>query len=86
MTPDPASTVDVIAWSAQRSFSSSAEDFPWWVTPPQGKDFLQPCEYLYQQQLYVIPLLDLMASNNPKTNWYNILYLNYEHNVTFNFD
>ena len=31
-------------------------------------------------------LLDLMISNDPKMDWYNILYLNYEHNVTFNFD
>ena len=27
-----------------------------------------------------------MTSNNPKMDWYNILYLNYGHNVTFNFD
>ena len=27
-----------------------------------------------------------MTSNNPKMGWCNILYLNYGHNVTFNFD
>ena len=27
-----------------------------------------------------------MASSNPKMEWYNILYLNYGHNTTFNFD
>ena len=65
---------------------SSIEGFPWWVTPLQGKDFLQLCKYIHQQQPYVMPLLDLMTSNNPKMDWYNILYLNYGHNVTFNFD
>ena len=33
-----------------------------------------------------MPLLDLMISNNPQMDWYNILYLNYGHNVTFHFD
>ena len=47
--------------------SSSIKDFPWWVSPLQGKDFLQFWEYLHQQQSYVTPLLDLMTSNNPKT-------------------
>ena len=28
----------------------------------------------------------MMTSNNPKMDWYNILYLNYGHNTTFNFD
>ena len=65
---------------------SSIEGFPWWVTPLQGKDFLQLCNYIHQQQPHVMPLLDLMTSNNPKMDWYNILYLNYGHNVTFNFD
>ena len=31
-------------------------------------------------------LLDLMIYNDPKMDLYNILYLNYGHNVTFNFD
>ena len=39
---------------------------PWWVSPLQGKDFLQLCKYLHEQQSYVMPLLDLMTSNNPK--------------------
>ena len=30
--------------------------------------------------------LKLMTSNNPKIDWSNTLYFNYEHNVTFNFD
>ena len=61
--------------------SSSIKDFPWWVSPLQGKDFLQFWEYLHQQQSYVTPLLDLMTSNNPKMDW-----CNYGHDVTFNFD
>ena len=62
--------------------SSSVEGFLWWVSLLQGKNFLQLCEYLHQQQSYVMPLLDLMTSNNPKRDW----YLNYGHIVTFNFD
>ena len=27
-----------------------------------------------------------MTSNNPRMDWFNTLYLNYEHNVAFNFD
>ena len=65
--------------------SSSVEGFPWWASPLQGKDFLQICEYL-RQQSYVMPLLNLMTSNNPKMDWCNTLCLNYGHNVTFNFD
>ena len=65
---------------------SLVESFPWWVSVFQGKDFLQLCVFLRQQQSYVTPLLDLMTSNNPKMDWYNTLYLNYEHNITFNFD
>ena len=32
-----------------------------------------------------MPLLNLMTSNKPKMDWCNTLYLNYGHNVTFNF-
>ena len=56
------------------------------MSPLQGKDFFQVCDYLRQQQSYVMPLLNLMTSNNPKMDWCNTLYLNYGHNVTFNFD
>ena len=49
---------------------SSVEDFPWWVSLLQGKDFLQLCKNLHQQ-LYVMPLLDLMTSSNAKMDWYN---------------
>ena len=73
-------------WVCGQLPSSSVEGFLWWVSPLQGKDFLQLCEYLHQQQSYVMPLLDLMTSNNPKRDWFNILYLNYGHIVTFNFD
>ena len=45
--------------------SPSVEGFLWWTSPRQGKDFLQVCEYLPQQS-YVMPLLNLMVSNNPK--------------------
>ena len=65
--------------------SSSVEGFPWWTSPLQGKNFLQVCEYL-RQQSYVTPFLHLMTSTNPKIDWCNTLYFNYEHNVTFNFD
>ena len=61
--------------------SSSTEGFPWCVSPVQRKDFLHLWEYLHQQQLYVMTLLDLITSNNTKMGWYN-----YGHNVTFNFD
>ena len=50
--------------------SSSVEGFLWWTSPLQGKDFLQVCEYI-QQQSYVMPLLKLMTSNNPKMDWCN---------------
>ena len=33
----------------------------------------------------MMPLLNLMTSNNPKLDWCNTLYLNCGHNVTFNF-
>ena len=65
--------------------SSSVGGFPRWISPLQRKDFLQLCEYLHQQQSYVMPLLDLMTSNDPKMDWCNTLYINYKHNVTFNF-
>ena len=65
--------------------SSSVEGFPWWTSPLQKKDFLQVCEYL-QRQSYVMTLLHLMTSNNPKMDWCNTLYFNYGHNETFNFD
>ena len=67
--------------------SSLVKGFPWWWTSPlQGKDFLQVCEYLLQQS-HTMPLLHLMTSTNPKMDWCNTLhFLNYGHNVTFNFD
>ena len=33
-----------------------------------------------------MPLLKLMTSNNSKMDWYNTLYFNCGHNMTFNFD
>ena len=33
-----------------------------------------------------MPRLTLMTSNNPKMDWCNTLYFNYEHDITFNFD
>ena len=33
-----------------------------------------------------MPLFNLMISGNAKMDWCNTLYLNYGHNVTFNFD
>ena len=65
--------------------SSSLEGFWRWTSPLQGKDFLQICEYL-RQQSHAMPLLYLMTFTNPKMDWYNTLYFNYGHNVTFNFD
>ena len=47
----------------------------------QGKDFPQLCICLHEQQSYVMPLLDLMTSNNPQMDW-----CNYGHNVAFSFD
>ena len=64
---------------------SSVEGFLWWISPLQGKDFLQVCEYL-RQQSHAMPLLHLMTSTNPKLDWCNTLHFNYVHNVTFNFN
>ena len=72
-------------WVCNCSPSSSVGGFPMWISPLQGKDFLQLCEYLHQQQSYAMPLLDLMTFNDPKMDWCNTLYINYRHNVTFNF-
>ena len=72
-------------WVCTALPSSSVEGFPWQTSPLQRKDFLQVYKYL-QQQSYVMPLLKLMTSNNPKVDWYNTLYFYYGHNVTFNFD
>ena len=33
-----------------------------------------------------MPLLNLMTFNSHEVDWCNTLYLNYGHNVTFNFD
>ena len=78
------STIGLTAGSAERS-PLHHERLLWWTTPLQEKDFLQVSEYL-RQQSYVMPLLKLMTSNNPKMDWCNILYFNYGYNVTFNFD
>ena len=80
------STIDLIAGSAECSPSSPAAGFPRWASPLQGKDFLQVCIYFHQQQSYVMPLLNLKTSNNPKMDWCNTWYLNYGHNVIFNLD
>ena len=64
---------------------SSSWRLLWWTSPLPEKDFLQVCKYLPQQS-YVMPLLHLMTSTNPKLDWCNTLYFNYGHNVTFNFD
>ena len=72
-------------WVCRVLPSSSVEGFLWCTSPFQGKDYLQVCEYL-RQQSYVMPLLNLMTSNNPKMDWRNTLYFNYGHNVAFNFD
>ena len=66
--------------------SSSVEGFLWWVSLFQGKDFLQLCEYLHQQQSRVMPLFNPMIFSNPKMDCCNTLYLNYGPNGTFNFD
>ena len=50
------------------------------------RTFFHVCKYLRQQQSYVMPLLHLMTSNNPKMDWCNTLYFNYGRNVTFSFD
>ena len=61
-------------WVYRALPSSSVEGFWRWTSPLQGKDFLQVCEYLCPQQSYVMPLLNLMTSNNPKMDWYNTLH------------
>ena len=38
------STVDIIAGSTEHSPRLSIEDFPWWVSPLQGRVFLQLCD------------------------------------------
>ena len=71
-------------WVCRALPSSSVEGFPWWTSLLQGKVFLQVCEYL-QQPSYVMPLLHLMTSTNPKMDWCNTLYFNYRHKVTFDY-
>ena len=44
LIPIPNSTKNLIAGSAEHSPSSSIEGFPWWVSPLQEEDFLQPCK------------------------------------------
>ena len=61
---------------------SSIEGLTWWVSPLQGKDFLQLCKNLHQWQSYVMPLFDLMTSNSPKMD----LWTHLGYNVSFNFD
>ena len=82
------STIDLITGSVECPPSSSVAGFPRWASGKvfQGKDFLQARVYLHQQQSYVMPLLNLMTSNNPKLDWCNTRYLNYGHNVIFNLD
>ena len=65
------STINLIAGSAECSPSSSIEGFSWWVSLLQKRTFFNSA--------------NLMMSNNPKMDWYNILYLNYGNNVTFNY-
>ena len=60
-------------WVCRALPSSTVEGFPCWTFPFQGKDCLQVCKYLWQQQSYVMPLLNLMTSNNPKMDWSNNL-------------
>ena len=79
------STMGLNTGSVEHPPSSSVEGLLCWTSPLQEKDFLQVCKYL-RQQSYVMPLLHLMASTNPKMDWCNTLYFNYGHNVTFNFD
>ena len=38
------STIGLTAGSAERSPPHQVEDFPWWVSLLQGKDFLQLCD------------------------------------------
>ena len=38
----------IIAGSVEHSPFSSIKDFPWWVSPLQGKDFLQLCDDIQQ--------------------------------------
>ena len=80
LIPMPHSTIGLIAGSVECSPSSPVAGFPWWASPVQGKDFLQVCDYLCQQQSYVMPLLNLMTSSNPKMDWCNTWYHNYGHN------
>ena len=55
----------ISCWVCKALPSSLVEGFLWSISPLQGKDFLQVCKY-FQQQSYVMPLLHLMISNNPK--------------------
>ena len=43
LIPTPHSTIGLIAGSAEHS-PPQVEDFPRWVSPRQGKDFLQLCD------------------------------------------
>ena len=61
LTPMLHSTIGLTAGSAE-CFPFHRRASLWWASPLQGKDFLQVCEYLRQQQSYVMPLLNLMTS------------------------
>ena len=84
LTPTLHSTTGLTAGSAECS-PLHHERLLWWTSPLPEKDFLQVCKYLPQQS-YVMPLLHLITSTNPKMDWCTTLYFNYGHNVTFNFD
>ena len=84
LTPTLHSTIGLTAGSAERT------PLHQWKASRGGhlhfkEDFLQVCKFLWKQS-YVMTLLHLMTSNNPKMDWCNTLYFNYGHNVTFNFD
>ena len=70
LIPMPHSTIDII--------SGSAEHYPPHQLKASHGGFLHFKERTFFNSE--------MTSHDPKMDWYNILYLNYGHNVTFNFD
>ena len=55
-----------------------------WSVPPSHQLKTSQSRFLHFKEKTFFN--SVMTSSNPKMDWYNILYLNYGHNVTFNYD
>ena len=81
VTPDPVSKIGLIARSAKCSLHHH-----WRLHVVGFSDSRKRLSSAINKQKSYVTLLNLKTSNNPKMDWYNSMYLNYGHNVTFNSD